>query len=123
METKPSYEKLAKRVEHLEEELATCRHADAQLRESEEMARTLLNATSDAFVLLDAHGIILDVNKNYAQRFDKKIDDMLGHCIWNFLPPEITESRKTNVTRVFETGKELHLTDKREGLWSDTTGG
>ena len=38
------------------------------LRESEETARTLLNATTDKAVLLDRGKAILDINEKWAQR-------------------------------------------------------
>ncbi len=96
------------------------KHAEKALKESEEMARALLNATADAVVLLDANGLILDVNETYAKRFQKSTDEMLGLCIWYLLPPGVTETRMVNVKKVFETGKPIRMLDERQGIWNDT---
>ncbi len=96
------------------------KQAEKALQESEEMARALLNATTDAVVLLDTQGVILDVNETYARRFQKNQDDMLGLCIWYLLPPGVTEARMVNVKRVFETGQPIRMVDERHGIWNDT---
>jgi PAS domain S-box-containing protein len=96
------------------------KQAEKALRESEEMARALLNATTDAVVLLDSKGVILDVNETYAKRFQKSTDEMLGLCIWYLFPPGVTEARMANVKKVFETGKPIRMVDERQGMWNDT---
>ncbi len=96
------------------------KQAEKALEESEEMARALLNATTDAVVLLDARGVILDVNETYANRFEKSKDEMLGLCIWYLLPPGLTEARMVNVKKVFETGKPVRMLDERREVWNDT---
>ncbi len=96
------------------------KEAEEALSESEEMARALLNASTDAVVLLDNQGMILDVNSTYAQLFHKSADEMQGLCIWNLFSPEVAGQRKANVKRVFESGKPLRMVDERQGIWNDT---
>lgn len=96
------------------------KQAEKALQDSEEMARALLNATTDAVVLLDANGVILDVNETYAKRFQKNKGEMLGLCIWYLLPPGVTEARMVNVKKVFETGRPVRMLDERHGTWNDT---
>ena len=81
------------------------KRAQEALRKSEEKARALLNATTDAVVLLDREGIILDINDTYAKRFHMNTDAMLGLCFWYLLPPEVTEYKMANVKQVFESGE------------------
>ena len=91
-----------------------------KLRKSEEMARALLNATTDAVVLLDHEGIILDINDTYAQRFQKTPDEMLGLCIWYLFSHEAAGLRMVHVNKVFKTGLPVRVIDERHGIWHDT---
>lgn len=91
-----------------------------KLRKSEEMARALLNATTDAVVLLDHEGIILDINDTYAQRFQKTPDEMLGLCIWYLFSHEAAGLRMVHVNKVFKTGLPVRVVDERHGIWHDT---
>lgn len=94
--------------------------AHDRLRESEEKARALLNATTDAVVLIDSQGIILDINDTYAHRFQKTVDEMLGLCIWHLAPHEVTGPLVKHVKDVFESGKPLRMVDERFGRWHDS---
>jgi PAS domain S-box-containing protein len=84
------------------------------------MARALLNATTDAVVLLDHKGIILDINDTYAQKFQKTPDEMLGLCIWYLFSHEVAGLRMVNVNKVFKTGQPVRIVDERHGIWHDT---
>lgn len=96
------------------------KQAERALRESEKMARALLNATTDAVVLLDSQGIILDVNDTYSRRFQKSAKEILGLCIWYLFPAEVTGLRIANVRKVFDSGKPVRVVDERRGIWNDT---
>jgi len=96
------------------------KRAQEALRKSEEKARALLNATTDAVVLLDQQGIILDINDTYAKRFHMNTDEMQGLCFWYLLPPEVTEYKMANVKRVFESGEPGRIVEERQGIWHDT---
>jgi PAS domain S-box-containing protein len=96
------------------------KEAQEKLRKSEEMARALLNATTDAVVLLDPDGIILDINDAYAKKFQKTPDEMLGLCIWYLVSHEVAGLRMANVKRVFQTGWPVRIVDERNGIWHDT---
>ena len=48
------------------------------LRESEETARALLNATSEKAALLDRDRIILDINRTWAQRMGRDVGELVG---------------------------------------------
>ena len=96
------------------------KEAQEKLRKNEEMARALLNATTDAVVLLDHKGIILDINDTYAQKFQKTTDEMLGLCIWYLFSSEVAGLRMANVNKVFRTGLPVRVVDERYGTWHDT---
>ncbi|MEJ2658963.1 MAG: PAS domain S-box protein, partial [Desulfobacterales bacterium] len=96
------------------------KEAQEKLRKNEEMARALLNATTDAVVLLDPDGIILDINDAYAKKFQKTPDEMLGLCMWYLVSHEVAGLRMTNVKKVFKTGWPVRIVDERNGIWHDT---
>ncbi|MCP4353709.1 MAG: response regulator [Desulfobacterales bacterium] len=103
----------------LKNEITKHKRTQEELLKKEKTARTLLNASSDAVVLLDRQGIILDINDSYAQRFHKTKDESVGTCVWDlFRQPDLIERRKANVMKVFETGMPLTMEDEREGMWN-----
>jgi hypothetical protein len=94
---------------------------DDVLRESEEKAQALLNATTDAAYLLDVHGTVLGLNENGAKRFKRSLEEMLGKCIYDVFPPSIIEERKNHLEQVFQTGIPLKYDTDRDGLWMENT--
>ena len=96
------------------------KNAQEKMRKSEEMARALLNATTDAVVLLDSDGVILDINDAYAKKFQKTPDEMFGLCIWYLVSHEVAGLRMENVKKVFRTGWPVRIVDERNGIWHDT---
>ncbi|MBW2407741.1 MAG: PAS domain S-box protein [Deltaproteobacteria bacterium] len=101
-------------------DITDTKQAQEKLRKSEEMARALLNATTDAVVLLDQEGIILDINDTYAQKFQKTPDEMVGLCIWYLFSYQAAGLRMINVNKVFKTGLPVRVVDERHGIWHDT---
>jgi len=87
------------------------------LRESEETARALLNATTDMVMLLDEKGIILDVNKTYADNLQMQKDELIGLCLWDRIHHE--ESDRQAIETVFRTGRSLRFEKEYQGLWLD----
>jgi PAS domain S-box-containing protein len=106
-------ERLGKIIEH--------KRTEEALRESESTARALLNAPSQAVGLLDAEGIILDLNETTAQRLGKKRDELRGLNICDLLPPAVVEHRKAFIEKVIQSGEPIRFVDEREGIWNDHT--
>ncbi|MGE5256207.1 MAG: PAS domain S-box protein [Hyphomicrobiales bacterium] len=75
------------------------------LRRSEEAARVLLNAATDAALLIDARGIVLSANTEAAARLGKAPEELVGRSLSEFLPPEAEEFRKRKRMEVIDTGK------------------
>ncbi|MGV7930392.1 MAG: PAS domain S-box protein [Spirochaetota bacterium] len=73
------------------EDVTDRKRAEEALRESEQTLRTLINANPEALFLVDAKGNILAANETLAKDLAKKLDDLNGACVYNFLPPEIAE--------------------------------
>ena len=93
---------------------------EEKLRESEEKARALLNATTDGALLLDRNAILLDANETFIQRFDKSKDEILGLYVGDLFPSKVREYRKIKFDEVVTSGNPVTLIDEREGMWNYT---
>jgi PAS domain S-box-containing protein len=94
--------------------------AEQALRESEETARALVNATNDSVFLIDTAGTVLALNEITAKRLGKRVDEMLGSYLYDFLPLDVAQRRKKRLDEVFHTGKPAYFEDERQGIWFDT---
>ncbi len=92
-----------------------------KLRESEELARTLLNAPSDSAILSDRQGKILAINEAGAHRFNATIDTLIGTNVTDFLPPEVGERRLNYGQQVFRSKAPVTFDDERAGIHFSTT--
>jgi PAS domain S-box-containing protein len=100
------------------------KEAEQALRQSEEMARAILNATTESVLLLDDHGAILDLNQTAAQRLGKGVDELVGlqpqDIVMRGLSPALVKSRVNWVREVVRTGKPVRFEDRRGGIAFDT---
>ena len=102
----------------LQSEIAERERAEAALRESEATARALLNAPTDAIMLLDTDGRILDANETFARRFKKKVSEMIGTNSLA-LAEELRVRRTEALDIVNRTGCPYRFEDERDGFWND----
>jgi PAS domain S-box-containing protein len=91
------------------------KRAEEALRTSEETLRSLIDATTEALLLVDAEGKILVTNETTAQRFGKTKKDLVGSCLYDHLPPEVAEHRRAQNEKAILTGSPVLFEDKREG--------
>jgi two-component system cell cycle sensor histidine kinase/response regulator CckA len=106
--------------EQFRQEITKRKRAEETLRESEGTVRALLNATNDSVFLIDTEGTVLALNEITARRLGKKVDEMLGGCLYDFLPPELAKRRKTYLDEVIRAGKPIYFEEERQGIWLDT---
>ncbi len=88
------------------------------LQESEEMKRALLNATTDAVMLLDLEGHILDINASYADKFGRQVDEIISLRLWDLIPSGV-RNIKENIDRVIATNKSIRFEEEYRGVWAD----
>ncbi len=91
--------------------------AEEALRRSEETARALLNAATDAAVLADRNGIILAANATMAERLGKPLPEVVGASLTSLMSPEVAESRMAMLAGVIENGKPVRFEDQRSDMW------
>jgi len=88
-------------------------------KESAISISSLLKSPFDYIIILDANGCILDASQRAAERLRLNKAEIPGKCIWDLLPPELASCRKQYVEAVFQSGKAVRHTDKREDFWQD----
>ncbi|KIL97121.1 Phytochrome two-component sensor histidine kinase Cyanobacterial phytochrome B [Paramagnetospirillum magnetotacticum MS-1] len=89
------------------------------LKDSEELSKTLLNATIDGALLLDPDGRVLAANEAMAARFAKTPELMAGNVLFDFLPPHLGASRRVQFDRVLADKTPFHSQDERDGAVFD----
>jgi PAS domain S-box-containing protein len=91
------------------------------LRESEVTARALLNATTDAVLLINKEGLIIDVNEKMSEWLGHPRTDLIGTIIYDHLPSEIAEHRKAKGYEIVRTSRPISFEDRREGRWLENS--
>lgn len=94
--------------------------AEAALRQSEETARTLLNASSETAMLVDRDGVVLAVNAVGASRMRRTPEQLVGQCFFDLVPAEVSRRRQPLIHSVFDTGQPADLRDERDGMVFDS---
>ncbi len=87
-----------------------------ELQEREQIQRAMLEASDQSIIMLDFNGMILLANETAAKRMKQDLKDIVGFCAWNLFPPEISQSRKAIVDRVFNSGNSTLHVDERDGI-------
>jgi len=111
---------LRQRIAELEKSESGRKQAKEALQESEATLRALINAPTDSVLLLNARGVIMDLNEIAAERFGKCRDEVIGTCADNYLPEDVAGRRRSLISQIFETGRAVRFEDKRDGIWYDT---
>jgi diguanylate cyclase (GGDEF)-like protein/PAS domain S-box-containing protein len=91
--------------------------------------RALLNAPTEARVLIDEQGNILALNERACDRLSelagrklgRKLDRLLGVCIYDLFPPNLAIERQARNAAVLRSGEISRFEDQREGRWMDNT--
>jgi DNA-binding NarL/FixJ family response regulator len=84
----------------------------ADLEKAYSQMRALINASSDAAHLLDPKGKIITANKVTAKRLKAPLSELLGKCVYDYLPAEVGTKRKAKVAQVIKTGKPSRFEDR-----------
>lgn len=85
-----------------------------QLNISEATVHALLNATSDLAVIMDTNGIILEVSEATARRVQKKPDQLINTCIYDYFKPDVIEFRKAYINIVIQSRQFIRFEDHYE---------
>jgi two-component system, cell cycle sensor histidine kinase and response regulator CckA len=94
----------------------TARKASEQrLRQHEETARVLLNATRNAAFIIDLQGRILSANQEAALMVGTPLDDLHNKQLADCLPPDAAEGRRQKNLEAIRSGKPVFFEDEAGG--------
>jgi PAS domain S-box-containing protein len=115
----PLYDSAGNRIGAIEviRDITDRKQAEEILQKREAILETLLNAPNDTIALLDRQGIFIGSNTVGAQRLGSTIQEIIGKCAYDLLPPDVAKARKEKIDRVFETGETARFDDFRAGMY------
>lgn len=109
----------------VQRELNERKQAEEALRESEEMARAILNATTESVLLVDNQGTILALNQTAAHRLGKGEEELTGlhsqEVVAHGLSATLVESRLAKIQEVLRSGSPARFEDERGETVFDTS--
>jgi PAS domain S-box-containing protein len=112
---------LQQRVSELEAREDGRQRAREALRQSEETARALLNASNDSALLLEPDGTIIAVNQRCARQLGADPEELVGKNVFDLFPPPLSARRKAYHDQVIRTRQPLRYEDERAGTWFDNS--
>jgi len=91
------------------------------LRENEKTLSAIVNGCVDTIGLVDENGTCITINSAGAQKLGFSVEELVGQCVYDFMPYEVAEKRRTVINKVIETGKAILIDeDKRGEFWFET---
>ena len=69
----------------------------SERKKSQEALHTLINATHDIALLIEPDGTVVTINRHAAETFRKNPDELIGQCIYQFMPDDVAEFRRDYV--------------------------
>ena len=91
------------------------KRAREDLLESEEKVRALLNATTEAALLVTIDGIIKIANETAAQSLKSPLEELLGRSIYDLMSGEASERRRKWIQEIVKNKKTGIFEDEMEG--------
>jgi len=112
---------LKRSSDELEKKAAERKLTENSLRNSEEKARSIINATADSVVLVDLDGSLIDYNDEFLSRVNRSTTDMLDKKIWEIIPADLKKMLKLKFSELMETGKSVFFTIYAYDSWFEVT--
>jgi len=101
----------------VKEDITDRKQTEEALFKTEETAKAILNASMEAALLMDTHGILLACNDTACRRLGGSTDDLIGQNVYELLPLEVARERKRFVQDALRTGKPVRFEDDHGGRW------
>lgn len=77
----------------------------------------MLNSIEESAALLKPDGTVITVNKTFAARIGRTVEECLGQSIYDFIPAEATRTRKRIVEDLVRNARPVTFEDQRQGRW------
>ena len=94
---------------------------ERQLKERDDTIRTLLNATDNLSLLLDAQGTIMALNDAMAKQAGKSPEQLIDTPFSNLPPGGCITARLTGSVQQAGFGKPLQFEEETSGVWYDNS--
>ena len=85
------------------------------LKASRQTVQAVLDAATESMFLLDSRGTVLALNQTTAKRLGKSVDELIGRCMFDFLPPNVAQARRARLREVVRSGQAVQFADERQG--------
>lgn len=95
--------------------------AEEALRESNEVAQAILNASTESVFLMDLDGKVIAANQTTAKRLGATVADLIGANIYDFIPAQTGKNRKKQIGEVISNRKPIIFEDERLGMWLENS--
>jgi len=88
----------------------------------EAMIKGLISLCDDneLIISLDRNGVVTHIKETTKHELFQNNAELIGKCIWDYLPPETVESRKAVFLEALETGKAIRYEGAYNGRWIDS---
>jgi len=89
------------------------KQAEEALFKSESVSKVLLDGIPESAFLVDLDGTVIAANATVARRLNQKKDEMVGSNIFDAVPKEVAELRRSFFDKAVKTGKPVQFQDVR----------
>jgi hypothetical protein len=91
------------------------RQAEDAIRQNRRLLQELLDGITESVFLMDLKGTVLAANKTIAQRMGVTVSELVGSCIYDFLPPAVAQHRREIMGKIIQEGLAFHFADTNNG--------
>lgn len=120
MTEKPTYEELEQRIAMLENESIKQKRMGNLIWEGEKIMRVFLDIPNAIALLIDPNAILLYANETLAKWFNTDISKLIGKCIWDIFPPDVSKNRRLEFEKVLQSKKQVRFEGERQGIWTES---
>ena len=93
------------------------RRVEAELQESEQTQRSIVNASDALVLLVDTQGALISANDRFMARMGLSENTARGTSVFNLLPEGVQKLRQATFDQVLSSGKPATLTDSNADRW------
>jgi len=94
---------------------------EQKLKEHTDTIRTLLNATENPSLLLDAHATIMALNEAMAKRAEDTIEHLIGKPFFDLVSRQFISAPLTEAVRQAGLGKTIRVDEHFGNVWYDSS--
>jgi PAS domain S-box-containing protein len=99
----------------LQDEIRERSRAEAARKDSEQLARVLLNATTNVTILVEEDGTVLDLNDAMAGLLGGTREELIGTCVFDWFDEETSHRLRKWAKMALAENKILKITDEVHG--------